>query len=271
MMLKKIFLIFTVFLVATSAFAADGISEKYDKKGKFYLYKIDLEQLAPRIRPYIVQDGLKTAREVFKENNFDFVINGGFFDPNTAKSVSYVVIDGKKVGTPFESIQMIENLSKEDRVENVLNRSELRIYRHDYKDLYKFDIVNHFDPVPKDYEIVHLLGGGPEIYPEMAILKEGFVKYDETGYPKIQSAHVLKKRARTMLALKGENLYVIIFSNFAPVTLNEAAKKLEKYRFEKIMALDGGPSTSLNWQDKEISCASNNEQRKVKSFLIIQK
>lgn len=269
-MLKKIFLIFAVFLVATSAFAADGISEKYDKKGKFYLYKIDLEQLAPRIRPYIVQDGLKTAREVFKENNFDFVINGGFFDPNTAKSVSYVVIDGKKVATPFESIQMIENLSKEDRVENVLNRSELRIYRHDYKDLYKFDIVNHFDPVPKDYEIVHLLGGGPEIYPEMAILKEGFVKYDETGYPKIQSAHVLKKRARTMVALKGENLYVIIFSNFAPVTMNEAAKKLEKYHFEKIMALDGGPSTSLNWKDKEIF-SSNNEQRKVKSFLIIQK
>ena len=63
---------------------------------------------------------------------------------------------------------------------------------------------------------------------------------------------------------------IIIFSNFAPVTLNEAAKKLEKYRFDKIMALDGGPSTSLNYKDNEIF-SSGNEQRKVKSFLIIQK
>ncbi len=269
-MFKKILLIFAVFLIATTAFAKDGIDVKYDKKGKFYVYKINLKELGPRIRPYIVQEGLKTAREVFKENNFDFVINGGFFDPKTAKSVSYVIIDGKMAGTPFESIEMIENLAKEGRVENVLNRSELRIYKHNLTDSLKFDIAHHFDPAPKNYYLAHSIGGGPMIYPDEGMEKEGFVKYDETGYPKIQSAHVLKKRARTIVALKDDNLYVVIFSNFAPVSISEAGKKLEKYHFDKIMAFDGGPSTSLNYEDYEIF-SSNNEQRKVKSFLIIQK
>ena len=269
-MFKKIFLVFAIFMFSAAAFAKDGIDIKYDKKGKFYVYKIDLKELGPRIRPYIVQDGLKTAREVFKENNFDFVINGGFFDPKTSKSVSYVMIDKKMMGTPFESMEMIEKLSKENRVENVLNRSEFRIYKHNLTDGLKFDITNHFDPVPKNYYIAHILGGGPMIYPEEGMEKEGFVKYDETGYPLIQSAHVLKKRARTIIALKDDYLYVVIFSNFAPVTIPEVTKKLEKYHFDKIMAFDGGPSTSLNYEDNEIF-SSNNEQRKVKSFLIIQK
>ena len=269
-MFRKIFLIFIVFLVANAAFAKDGIDVKYDKKGKFYLYKIDLKELAPRIRPYIVQDGLKTAREVFKQNNFEFVVNGGFFDPNTSKSVSYVTIDKKEVGTPFESIEMIKKLSDEKRVENVINRSELRIYKHNLTDVLKFDIAHHFDSAPKDYEILHALGGGPMIYPDNCIEKEGFVKYDDTGHPVIQSAHVLKKRARTVVALKNNDLYVIIFTNFAPVTIPEVGQKLKKFNFDKIMAFDGGPSTSLNYADNEIF-SSNNEQRKVKSFLIIQK
>lgn len=269
-MFRKIFLIFMVFLAANAAFAKDGIEVKYDKKGKFYIYKADLKQLSPRIRPYIVQDGLKTSREVFKENNFELVVNGGFFDPQTEKSVSYVTVNSKEVGTPFESIEMIEKLSNEKRVENVLNRSELRIYRHNLTNELKFDIAHHFDPEPKDYTLLHALGGGPMIYPVNCIEKEGFVKYDETGHPTIQSAQVLKKRARTIVALKNNDLYIIIFTNFAPVTISEAAQKLKKLNLEKVMALDGGPSTSLNYEDKEIF-SSNNEQRKVKSFLIIQK
>lgn len=269
-MLKKIFLIFTVFFICTAAYAAERIKADYNKKGQFYIYKIDLKELGPRIRPYIVKDGLKTAREVFKENDFDFVINGGFFDPVSAKSVSYVTINQKLEGSPFESMEMIENLNREGRIDNVLNRSEFRIYRHATIGLLKFDITKHFDPVPEGYDILHSLGGGPMLCPSFNLEEEGFVKYDETQKPVLQAAHVLKKRARTILALKKDYLYVIIFSNFAPVTMSEVNQKLKKYRFEKIMALDGGPSTSLNWEDFEIA-SSNNDQRKVKSFLIIQK
>ena len=100
-MLKKIFLIFTVFFICTAAYAAEPIKADYNKKGQFYIYKIDLKELGPRIRPYMVKDGLKTAREVFKENDFDFVVNGGFFDPESAKSVSYVTINPKLEGSPF--------------------------------------------------------------------------------------------------------------------------------------------------------------------------
>lgn len=269
-MFKKIILLLLIFLISAPVFAKEAIEADYNKKEKFYIYKIDLESVGERIRPYIVKNGLKTAREVFKENDFDFVVNGGFFDPNSAKSVSYVVIDSKVVGSPFEGMEMIENLYKEDRIDNVLNRSEFRIYKHHLTGALKFDIARHFDPVPKYYDILHSLGGGPMIYPDFNLEQEGFVKYDETQTPVIQSAHVLKKRARTLVALKDENLYVIIFSNFAPVTLGEARQKLKRYRFDKIMAFDGGPSTSLNYGDNEISSASNG-QREVKSFLIIQK
>ena len=269
-MFKKILLLFLFFACFTPVYASDDIQVDYNKKEKFYIYKIDLKELGERIRPYVVEEGLKTSREVFKENDFDFVINGGFFDPNSAKSVSYVVIDSKTVTSPLESLGLIESLNKEGRTDNVLNRSEFRVYKNDISGFLKFDIAKHFDPVPKNYHILHSLGGGPLLYPDFDLEKEGFVKYDESNTPVLQSAHVLKKRARTILAIKKDYLYVIIISNFAPATMSEVAQKLKRYRFEKIMALDGGPSTSLNYGDNEISSASNG-QRKVKSFLIIQK
>lgn len=269
-MIKKILTLFLLIFAAGAAFGDEGIEQNYNKKHKFHIFKIDTNLLGTRIKPYIIEDGLKTSSEVFKQNNFEFVVNGGFFDPVTQKSVSYVTVDSKEAGTPFESIEMIENLSKEGRVEKVLNRSELRIYSHVLTNYLKFDICEHFTPVPNNYEIKHVLGGGPMLHPRFNLEAEGFVAYDETGAPVFQSASVLKKKARTVIALKGKYLYVVIFTNFSPVTLSEAAQSLKSYRFDKVMALDGGPSTSVNYKDTEIF-SSNDKQRAVKSFLIIQK
>lgn len=268
----KRFLAFMFLFVLTgfSCVWAD-IEQDYNQKQKFYIFKIDTKKLGVRIKPYIVEEGLLTTREVFKQNDFKFVVNGGFFDPQSEKSVSYVVIDKVQKASPFDSIDLIKKLNDEKRVEKVINRAEFRVYEHNLIDnRLKFDISNHFDKAPENYHIKHVLGGGPMLYPSFNLEEEGFVAYDENYKPIYQSASVLKKRPRTILALKKDDLFVIIFTQFAPTTLSEAVEKLKKYKFDKIMALDGGPSTSLNFEDLEIS-SSNNDQRKVKSFLVIQK
>lgn len=267
-MIKKLLALFIFLMSFNAVFAREVIQSDYNKTGKFHIYKINTKENGYKIRPYVVSKGLKSTSDIFKENSFALVVNGGFFDPKSAQAVSYVTIDKKTVNTPFENLQMIENLAKEGRLENVLNRTELRVLEHDLTGKLKFDINYHFAPVEKDYKIKHALGGGPMIHPDLDLEKEGFVKYDSTGLPISQSASVLKRRARTILALKDDYLYIIIFTNFAPATIGEAGHMLQKYKFDKVMALDGGASTSINYKDVEIF-SSAGKQRELKSFLIV--
>lgn len=269
-MFKKILTVLLFFMALNTAFAADCIECDYNKTFKFYIYKINTKEIGEKIKPYVVQKGLKSTSQVFQDNDFDLVVNGGFFDPQTSSAVSYVTIDSKTVNTPFENLAMIENLAHEGRLENVLNRCEFRILESDILGKLKFDINYHFAPVEKGYKIRHALQGGPMIYPDFNLEQEGFVKYDSTGMPIFQSVDALKRRARTLLALKDEYLYIIIFTNFSPVTIGETGNMLQKYKFDKVMALDGGASTSLNYKDVEIF-SSGDKQRELKSFLIIEK
>ena len=258
------------FSFAGQGFAFSGISQDYNEKFKFHIFKIDLDKHAKKIHPYVVKDGLKTTRDVFFDNNFMLVVNGGFFDMKTGGAVSYVTQDYKTVSSPFENLNLIQNLASQNRLENVLNRAELRILENEITGDLKFDIDYHFAPIKKGYRIKHSLQAGPMIEPDLDLAKESFVVYDENSIPKAQYTDVLKRRPRTILALKDNNLYIIIFTDFSPVTIGEARRALAKYNFKKIMALDGGGSTSINYKDFEIY-STKGEPRELKSFLVIEK
>ncbi len=273
-MFKK--LIFAIFIfiiaqnlsgVAFSKTAEDEISMIHNTPG-VYIFKLNTKKIGDKVKPYVAEK-LTTASDIYKNNdNFALVLNGGFFDILTGDAVSYVTIDGKVAETPFSNMKLIQNAGKANRLEGILNRAEFRILENDRGNL-SFDIDNHFATVPEGKTIKHSIQGGPMIYPVMNLEKESFVVM-ENNKVKLQAADVLKRRERTVLALKSEILYFIIFTNQNKVSMAEIRDFCKKMKFDKAMALDGGASTSVNFKDTEIF-SSFGSQRRVKSFLVVEK
>jgi len=238
-----------------------------------YIFKIPLDKYANSIKPYVA-DKLITTSDVFnnKELNFKLVVNGGFFNIKTGDPISTVIIDGARTESIFDNLPLVQALNKQNRIDNVINRCELRILENDNGELV-FDIQNHFAPVQQGMKIKHSLQAGPMILPELKLEEEGFIKYKNKKAVNL-AADVLKRRERTIVGLKKgllnkEDLYIIIFTKDNKIALNEARDYCLALGLDKAMAFDGGASTSINYKDIEIYSATDN-QRKVKSFLVIE-
>lgn len=267
MKIKVLIALFIAFLTLPSI-AGEKIEVTTPDLG-VYVFKIDAEKYSDKIKPFETKT-LTTTKKVYDDNNFDLVVNGGFFDVDNGKHVSYVVIDENLVGNIEKHFVLMENLKKEERLEKVLSRSELRILENEHHNL-KFDIARHNDPVQKGYKIKHSLGAGPMILPCMDLVGEGFVVYDENEIVKSQSVDILKRRERTVLGLKGKYLYIILFTKDYRVDAYELRDYLtQKLKLKKAIALDGGLSTSINHKDISIGSLGK-YQRRVKSFLVIER
>ena len=105
----------------------------------------------------------------------------------------------------------------------------------------------------------------------MDLEKEFFILKDKNGKIIRESASVLQKRARSVVALKKNtnDLFFIVVSNDNPMSLPQLQRFLISFGFEKALNLDGGPSTSVNFKDFEIY-SSHKEPRKLKSFLLVK-
>ena len=272
-MFKKIILSILILLIfAVPSFAkGDDIVVKHTNG--IYIFKIPLKKYANKIKPYVAPE-LTTATDVFnnKDLNFKLVVNGGFFDIKTGAPVSEVVIDKEKVQSLFDNEPLVQNLSKQGRVEKVLNRTEFRVLE-DYKKNLSFDISEHFEDVETNTVIKHSLQAGPMLLPSLRLEEESFINYDDAKVVQI-AADVLKRRERTIIGLKqkmfkNDSLYIIIFTKNHKADLKEARIYCEKLGLNKAMAMDGGASTSINYKNIEIFSSDNNE-RKVKSFLVIE-
>ncbi len=267
-MLKKVFLL-TVLMTILLPFAnakevEKGIEVKHDEAG-IYVFKIDTKIYGKKIKPVV---DFKTPSELHKENGYKLVVNGGFFDPFTQEAVSFVVIDKKTVDSPFHNLGLIDTLINDGRIENVINRAELRILENSFGKI-KFDIANHFDAPLKGYDIKHSIQGGPELIPDYDIAREGFIKLNDKAKISYDAVDILKRRPRTVVGLKKNDLYIIIFTKNNKIAVNEAIDVCKKLKLEKAMALDGGGSTAISYKDINIF-SEGNTGRKVRSFLVIE-
>ncbi len=268
--MKKFAILFLSFIFCflnTEAYPKEKIKITHKEPG-IYIFKINTNRYGNKIKPFITPT-LQTPKKVYEDNCFDFVVNAGFFDVKTGKSVSYVTINEKMVSDVKDNVNLIKSLEKENRLENVLQRGELRILQKGKK--LKFDIALHNAPIKKGYTIKHSLQSGPILLPDIDLVKEGFVIYDDKYQVKFQSADILKRRERTAIALKGKYLYIVIFAKEHKVDANEMATFMIKtLKAKKALAFNGGLSTAVNY--KNISIGSlGSRQRRVKSFLIIER
>lgn len=267
--MKKFTILFLtlIFCLSQGVYAKDKIKMTHNTPG-IYIFKVNTKKYGNKIKPFVTPT-LQTPERVYEDNCFDLVVNAGFFDVKTGKSVSYVTIDNKMVSDVKDNTNLIKSLEKENRLEKVLQRGELRILQKGKK--LKFDIALHNAPVKKGYTIKHALQSGPILLPNIDLVKEGFVIYDENSKVIFQSADILKRRERTAIALKGKYLYIVIFTKENKVDANEMAVFIKKnLKARKALAFDGGLSTAIN--HKNISIGSlGKRQRRVKSFLVIER
>ena len=266
--MKKILTLFILsIMVCFPAFSKEKVRVGDSTVG-VYVFKINTKKYGDKIKPYMASN-LMTTKKLYNSGKYDLVVNGGFFDVKTGESVSYVVVDEDMKTEVKNNKRLCDDLKNQDRLEKVLSRAELRILENKNGKL-KFDINYHDEPIEEGYKLVHSLQAGPMLYPTMDLVGEGFVSY-ENDMVKFQSVDILKRRERTAIGLKGKDLYVVIFTKDYKVDANEMRDYMrENLKLKKILALDGGLSTSVDYKNISIGSVGR-YQRKVKSFLVIEK
>jgi len=267
-MRNRILLVLLSLILSLCPVLAKDKFEVINDEAGVYVFKINTKKYGKKIKPY-VSKRLTTPQKVYDDNCFDFVVNGGFFDVKSGKSVSYVTIDNQLVADVEDNIALMQHLKSNGRFEKVLSRAEFRILENKRHKL-KFDIAYHNDPIQKGYKIKHALQAGPMLYPTMDLVEEGFVVKEKDAV-KHQSADILKRRERTAIGLKGKYLYIVLFTKDHKVDAHEMRNYLvENMKLKKVMAFDGGLSTAANY--KNISVGSLGKyQRRVKSFLVVER
>lgn len=241
-----------------------------EKVNGIYFIKITPSQLKGEFKPYYVWH-LTTNKDVYDQTGARLVVNSGFFDPKNEQTVSYLTLNGKVVLNPQINKNLMENKHLQPYMNKILNRSEFRVLKSKSTGKLSYDIAPHNAKAPEGYEIWHAMQGGPALLPKLRLDEEFFVLTDKSGKIISQSASSLSKYARTLIAIKGENVYFVIATTEHPVSLPEAAEILKKAGMEKAMAFDGGGSVSVDFRDKDLHIVSEKDQtaRRLKSFMII--
>lgn len=268
---RKLFVLFVVFVGAflcLQGFSQESISFSEPEPG-VYLVAVNSGYFYKNSSVYL-SDKLETVEEAGKKSSAKVAINGGFFDPNNAKTTSFVLVDGKIVADPQQNESLISNFELQPHMGKIMNRAEFRVLQCGMSK--KLDIARHYAPVEKKCTVKYSLQAGPRLLPSLRLADEFFI-LKEDGKVIRQSASALEKCARSAIGLKNGRVYLIAVDKDHGMTLPELAKLVDRLGMEKALAFDGGSSTSLyvNLPEKKLSLVSAGEGagRKVKSVLLV--
>ena len=267
-----LFLIFIGYV--SSVFACEWQTPKIIHENGLYIIKVDYQKYT--VQPY-VSDGLETVKKIAFKTGAIVAINAGFFDAKNKKTVSYVYDNGEVLADPTENENLTSNDNLKPYLDRIFDRGEIRFYSCSGK--YKVDIVYHTASIPNECTLNSSIQAGPILLPDMDLEKEYFVTKNN-GKVVRDGAGMTRKTDRSMIAIKGKNLYFIITDEDTPLTIYELQDKIKKYNFEKALNFDGGGSVSLFarkkmypkfsedyfYQDREEKGAS----RAVKSALVVK-
>lgn len=235
-----------------------------------YVIKLNHKKLKGELKPHYVVN-LTTNNEVYNQTGARLVVNAGFFDPKNHQTVSFLTQDGKQILDPHNNKNLMNNKHLQPYMDKILNRSEFRVLKSQTTGEIKYDITPHNTPCPDGYEILHSIQGGPGLVPDLRLDEEFFVLTDKSGKIISQSASSLAKYARTLMAIKDNDVYFIIATNSHPISLPEASDMLKEAGMDKAMAFDGGGSVSVDFKDNDLHIISDKDQsaRSLKSFWIV--
>ncbi len=259
--------ILTIFLSTPVYSGVGDISVSND--GGVYHVILKGEKVKKRIK-FIASEDLITNREAHQKSGAVLTVNAGFFDPKNSKTVSYVVTDRITSADPIFNTSLQSSPFFRRNMNKILNRTEFRVLQCGNK--YQYDIVSHKAEVPFGCALITSAQGGPLILPELKMEEEGFIVKNAQGQVIRESASVLHKTSRTIVGLKGtDECHILIFTDEKPMTLPEVRDYCKKLGLDRVMAFDGGSSTSMNYK-KEIEVTSlkgDGAGRMLKSFMLV--
>lgn len=270
--MKKFFLLLGALLFTTLITWGFSVSEPVDInfENGIYHIKLDGNRVTKGLK-FVSSEKLMTNKEVHQASGSKLTINAGFFDPKNQKTISYIVTDRNTAADPWFNENLLSNPVLRQNIDKIMNRTEFRMVECDGKTHY--EIVPHKTSVDFACSVVTSAQGGPMIVPELRLEDEFFVVMKD-GKVIRESASVLEKTARTIIALKGQapnqEIHILIITNDNPMTIYEVRDLCNKLGFDRAMAFDGGSSTSLNYK-KSIDIVSTHDKggRMLKSFMVL--
>lgn len=263
--MKKLLLLLV--LVLTQACAHAGISIDYNDG----IYHIALtgEKIKKKIS-FVSSEGLMTNKEVHQRTKSKLTVNAGYFDPNSEKSISYIVTDRNTAEDPLLNQSLLSSPILRRNIDKILNRTEFRIVecsngkRH-------YEIVPHKSSVDFGCNIITSAQGGPLVYPQLRLEEEFFIVKDADGNIVRESCSVLHKTSRTIIGLKNEEAQILIITDEHPMDLYEVRDYVKKLGWDRAMAFDGGSSTSMNYLKRyNITSVGDGAGRSLKSFMLVK-
>lgn len=253
-----------IFIAAANAFC-EPIQINYND-GIYHII-LDGKRLEKKIK-FVSSQNLITNKEAHLKSGALLTINAGFFDPNNQKTISYIVTDRNITADPLFNENLLMNPTLRQNMDKIINRPEFRIVECNEK--YHYEIVPHKTPIDFTCSIVTSAQGGPMILPDLNLEDEFFVVKNNEGKVIRESASVLKKTARTIIGLKGDEIHILIITNKNPKTIYEIKDLCKKLCLDRAMAFDGGSSTSLNYKNSiDIVSTSDEGGRMLKSFMVV--
>ena len=269
--MKKIYLVL-IALFFTTLISWGTICEPVDIKYHDGIYHIVLEgKKVEKGLKFVSSEKLITNKEAHISGGSQLTINTGFFDPKNQKTISYIVTDGQIVADPLFNENLLSNSLLRQNIDKIVDRTEFRVVNCDGK--ISYEIVPHKTGTEFGCFVSTSAQGGTMILPNLRLEEEFFV-LKKDGKVIRESASVLEKTARTIIALKGQapnqQIHILIITNENPKTIYEVQKMCQKLGFDRAMAFDGGSSTSLNYK-KSIDVVSTKDAggRMLKSFMIL--
>lgn len=226
--------------------------------------------------------------ETFSEQfDADYIINGGFFDPNNGKTTSHLVSRGQIVGDPADNERLVENPNLTQYLPLILNRSEFRIYHcqkangdmaSDIVSTPIYDITFHDAPPPDGCEIDSAIGAGPQLLPINTSKEEGFTDYKDGALTR-DAVGSLQPNARSAIGIGLDGVIALIMveknASSSGMTLLELADFASSLGITRLLNLDGGSSSALFVAAEEktyfgFSDTDNNPVRRpVKSVVLL--
>ncbi len=245
------------------------------------VWVIEVPRTGYQVRPAVLKapsllEGFVKGRNAF------VVINGGFFDPVTGETASFMMKDGEMVLDPTTNHRLVDNPDLAPYLPMIMNRSEFRTYQCGEET--RYDIAFHNDVIPTGCELCDALGAGPMLLPAFTGEAEGFVAYRQ-GKVIRDAVGAFRPNARSAVGIKkdGAVLIVMVAQDFSAtpkmtgLSLQELAEQMKALGAEKALALDGGSSTALWLKSPEPTAHYGRQKgkgdvvkRKVKSVLLVQ-
>jgi len=269
--MKKVFLILiTLFFTTLISWGLTCEPVQIDYQDGIYHIKLSGKKVEKGLK-FVTSEKLMTNKDAHLGSGSKLTINTGFFDPKNQKTISYIVTDGQIAADPLLNENLLMNPLLRQNIDKIINRPEFRVINCDGK--ISYEIVPHKTGTDFACSVVTSAQGGPMILPDLS-LEEDFFILKKDGKIVRESASVLEKTARTIIALKGQppcqEIHILIVTNKNPKTIYEVQELCQKLGFDRAMAFDGGSSTSLNYKKStDVVSTKDAGGRMLKSFMIL--